>query len=97
MKIMHKEWQKLYPNSKHSAKNLQIRLWHDENKEKAEEQVSESLATTEWTPEMLCYLEECYMKAVTLRDMKNTENDMHVTQKCHAFRVEENVPRKPVI
>lgn len=75
MKIMHKEWQKLYPNSKHSAKNLQIRLWHDENKEKAEEQVSESLATTEWTPEM-CYLEECYMKAVTLRDMKNTENDM---------------------
>ena len=24
MKIMHKEWQKLYPNSTHSAKNLQF-------------------------------------------------------------------------
>ena len=37
MKIRQKKWQKLYPNSTHSAKKLQIRLWHHENKEKAEE------------------------------------------------------------
>lgn len=37
--------------------------------------MNEFLVIIEWIFEM-CYFEECYMKVVILRDMKNIENDM---------------------
>ena len=72
MKIMHKEWLKLYPSSTLSAKNLQTRLFANQKQKKTAKNKKEPI---KWTPEMLSDLEKCYNKALKVQeDMKNHDS-----------------------
>jgi len=72
MKIMHKEWLKLYPNSTHSANNLQTRLFaHQKQKKKNKVKADKLAGKTEWTQEMLHNLQKCHCIALKAKqDMK---------------------------